>query len=76
MFLQITIHLDKMYRYIPDHNHLEFAQKALKPNGQIWFEINEKFGKETAELCREKGFKNVEIIKDFKGKERVVRAQV
>ena len=54
---------------------LEFAQKALKPDGQIWFEINEKFGKETAELCREKGFKNVEIIKDFRGKERIVRAQ-
>lgn len=52
---------------------LEFAQKALKPDGQIWFEINEKFGKETAELCREKGFKNVEIIKDFRGKERIVR---
>jgi len=54
---------------------LEFAQKTLKPNGQIWFEINEKFGKETAELCYKKGFKNVEIIKDFRGKERVVRAQ-
>ena len=54
---------------------LEFAQKTLKPNGQIWFEINERFGKETAELCHSKGFKNVEIIKDFRGKERVVRAQ-
>ena len=53
---------------------LEYAQKALKPDGQIWFEINEKFGKETAELCRKKGFKNIEIIKDFRGKERVVRA--
>ena len=55
---------------------LEFVQKALKPDGQIWFEINEKFGKETSELCREMGFQNVEIIKDFRGKERVVRAQV
>ncbi|MBO7073583.1 MAG: peptide chain release factor N(5)-glutamine methyltransferase [Bacteroidales bacterium] len=54
---------------------LEFAQKALKPDGQIWFEINEKFGKETSELCREMGFQNVEIIKDFRGKERIVRAQ-
>ena len=36
---------------------LEFAQKALKPDGQIWFEINERFGKETAELCHSKGFK-------------------
>ncbi|MBR6092206.1 MAG: peptide chain release factor N(5)-glutamine methyltransferase [Bacteroidales bacterium] len=52
---------------------LEFAQKALKPNGQIWFEINEKFGKETAELCHSEGFKNVEIIRDFRERERVVR---
>ncbi len=54
---------------------LEFAQKALKPDGEVWFEINEKFGKETAELCHSEGFKNVEIIRDFKGRERVVRAQ-
>ena len=53
---------------------LEFAQKALKPNGAVWFEINEKFGKEIKNLCLEKGFKNVEIIKDFRGKERIVRA--
>ncbi len=52
---------------------LEFAQKALKPNGQIWFEINEKFGKETAELCHSKGFNNVEIIKDFRGKDRILK---
>jgi release factor glutamine methyltransferase len=54
---------------------LEFAQKTLKPNGAVWFEINEKFGKEMKDLCLEKGFKNVEIIKDFREKERVVRAQ-
>lgn len=54
---------------------LEFAQKTLKPNGAVWFEINEKFGKEMKNLCLEKGFKNVEIIKDFRGRERVVRAQ-
>lgn len=54
---------------------LEFAQKTLKPNGTVWFEINEKFGKEIKNLCLEKGFKNVEIIRDFRGKERVVRAQ-
>ena len=53
---------------------LEFAQKTLKPNGAVWFEINEKFGKEIKNLCLEKGFKNVEIIKDFRGKERIVRA--
>ena len=53
---------------------LEFAQKALKPNGQVWFEINEKFGDEMKNLCFEKGFKNVEIIRDFRGKNRILRA--
>ena len=35
---------------------LEFAQKALNPNGEIWFEINEKFGNEMKNLCLETGF--------------------
>ena len=54
---------------------LEFAQKALNPNGEVWFEINERFGEETKNLCLEKGFKNVEIIKDFRGKDRIVRVK-
>lgn len=52
---------------------LEFAQKTLKPNGEIWFEINEKLGQEMQNLCLEKGFKNVEIIKDFRGKDRILK---
>ena len=55
---------------------LEFAQKTLKPNGQVWFEINEKFGNDMKNLCFEKGFKNVEIIKDFRGKERILKADL
>ena len=52
---------------------LEFAQKALKPGGEVWFEINEKFGNEMKNLCLAKGFKNVEIIKDFRGKDRILK---
>lgn len=52
---------------------LEFAQKALKPNGEVWFEINEKSGNEMKNLCHEMGFKNVEIIKDFRGKDRILK---
>lgn len=52
---------------------LEFAQKTLKPDGTIWFEINERFGKETAELCHRMGFENVEIIKDFRERERILK---
>ena len=53
---------------------LEFAQKTLKPNGEVWFEINERFGREMRNLCLDMGFKNVEIIKDFRGRERIVKA--
>ena len=53
---------------------LEFAQKELKPDGEVWFEINEKFGEEMRNLSLEMGFGNIEIIKDFRGKDRIVRA--
>ena len=55
---------------------LEFAQKTLKPDGEVWFEINEKFGPEMKNLCLEKGFEKVEIIKDFRERDRIVRARL
>ena len=55
---------------------LEFTQKALKPDGEVWFEINEKFGTEMKDLCLEKGYKNVEIIKDFRERDRILRARL
>ena len=51
---------------------LEFAKSHLKENGEIWFEINEFLGKEMTDLCHELGFSNVEIHKDFRGKERIL----
>ena len=67
--------------FVPDNDPLifyrkilEFAQKTLKPAGEIWFEINEKFGEEMKNLCLEKGFKNVEIIKDFRERDRILKA--
>lgn len=52
---------------------LEFAQKSLTPDGEVWFEINEKLGTEMKNLCIEKGFENVEIIKDFRERDRILR---
>ena len=52
---------------------LEFAQKNLKPDGEIWFEINEKLGTEMKNLCLVKGFEKVEIIKDFRERDRILR---
>lgn len=51
---------------------LEFAKTHLKEDGEIWFEINEFLGKEMSDLCHELGFSDVNIYKDFRGKERIL----
>jgi release factor glutamine methyltransferase len=56
------------YRAIANH-----ALKKLKPGGKIYFEINEELGFETKELMEQKGFKNVELIKDINNKNRILR---
>ncbi len=51
----------------------DFAVKNLNENGKIYFEINEAFGNEVAELLRKNGFQQVEICKDINGKDRIIR---
>lgn len=52
----------------------ELAQKNLSVNGQLFFEINQYLGQETANLLEKMNFKNVEIRKDIYGNDRMVRA--
>ena len=54
-------------------NILEFAKTNLNQEGEIWLEINEYLGKEMTDLCKEYGFSDVEIFKDFRGKERALK---
>jgi release factor glutamine methyltransferase len=58
------------YRAIAD-----FCQVSMKPTGACYVEINEHFGASTRELFTEKGFKNVKVIQDIHGKDRIVKAQ-
>ena len=51
-------------------NILKFAKNNLNQDGEIWFEINEYLGKDMTDLCKEYGFSDIEIFKDFRGKER------
>jgi release factor glutamine methyltransferase len=67
--------------FTPENNPLIFFQaiasqckKYLAANGSLWMEINERFGKEVHELLEEQGFKNVQILKDLDGKDRIVWA--
>jgi release factor glutamine methyltransferase len=67
--------------FVEDHDPLVFykmlAQKgfeSLLSNGRVFVEINERFGEEVSELFLNTGFKQVQIIKDLQGKNRIVTA--
>lgn len=52
----------------------EIAYKSLKLNGNLYFEINESSGIEIVMMLQKLGFENVELKKDFFGKDRMVKA--
>ena len=67
--------------FVPDNDALIFYKaiakkgfQVLKPEGRILVEINERFGKETADVFRMEGFTQIEIVKDLQGKDRIVAA--
>jgi len=51
-----------------------YAQNNLPPNGLLFFEINESYGVETAEILAAMGFHNVELRKDLIGRDRMIKA--
>ena len=54
---------------------LRLAKPQLNPNGQVWFEINERMGEAMVGVCHEMGFAEAEILLDFAGKPRFCRAR-
>jgi len=52
----------------------KFASCFLKPQGKLFYEINEAFGTETAELLNSLDFENTLIHNDLNGKNRFVSA--
>ncbi len=66
--------------FVPDNDPLvfykaiaEFASVNLKPDGQVFVEIHDPLGEETAGVFR-KWFSKVELRKDIHGKDRMIRA--
>ena len=55
------------YRRIVDE-----SDKVLKENGILAFEIGHDQGEEVSDLMIEKGYKNVRVVKDLAGHDRVV----
>ncbi len=54
----------------------DFAKKHLKKDGKIYFEINQSLSSETKNLLENKGFKNVELIKDLSNNYRILRGNI
>ena len=54
----------------------DFALKNLNKNGKIYFEINQSLSSETKNLLENKGFKNVELIKDLSHNYRILRGNI
>ena len=52
------------------------ALKSLRPNGKLFFEINQYLGKETVDLLKDLGFQNVELRKDIYGNDRMILASL
>jgi len=52
-----------------------FCKIYLADKGEIWVEINEQLGSETASLFKKKGFSSVQIIRDIHEKERYINAR-
>ncbi len=55
---------------------LDFGLNHLNTNGKIYFEINESFGQETISLMKKKGYKEITLLKDINGKDRMVKGIV
>ena len=66
--------------FVPDNNPLlfykkiaELSGKILKEGGKLYFEVNERFAKETASVMETCGFEQVAVVRDMFGKERMVK---
>lgn len=67
--------------FVPDNDPLLFyrriadlGRELLLPNGKIYFEINQAYGNEVRDMLREMHYKEIEVINDFFGNPRMVKA--
>ncbi len=68
--------------FVSDNNPLQFykaisdfAVNNLKPDGNLYFEINQYLGEETKALLENSHYKNVELYKDLNGNYRMLKGR-
>ena len=69
--------------FVPQDNPLLFYEKIadkgltqLNADGLLFFEINPLFGREVSLQLKEKGYKNVSLLTDISGNERMIKARL
>lgn len=82
MRVNVLGHEPETALFVTDADPLKFyrrlSEKAminLKPGGNIYLEINEALGEETATLLDEKNFREIHILKDLYGRDRFLKAK-
>ncbi len=67
--------------FVPDDDPLRFyrriadlGRELLLPDGKLYFEINQAYGRETAHILEMNQYHDVRVIRDIFGKERIVTA--
>nr|WP_239060638.1 peptide chain release factor N(5)-glutamine methyltransferase [Bacteroides sp. 519] len=67
--------------FVPNNDPLLFyrtiaetGRQLLADNGKIYFEINRQYGNETAQMLESLKYKNIHIIKDLFGNNRIITA--
>ncbi len=68
--------------FVPDSDPLiyyrriaDIASTRLASGGTLWLEVNENLATETARLFSAGIYRQVEIIKDLRGKQRFIKAE-
>lgn len=82
MHKNVLDHEPHLALFVPDTDPLRFYRRIgelsgsmLKKGGLLFFEINERFGKETVSMLEGMGFGDCRVLQDLFGKERMVLAK-
>ncbi|HEX7410544.1 MAG TPA: peptide chain release factor N(5)-glutamine methyltransferase [Bacteroidales bacterium] len=82
MQLNVVEHEPALALFVPDNDPLvfyraiaEFAASRLVQHGKLYLEINASYGPELVNLLKSLGYSDIELRKDFGGKDRFVIAR-
>ncbi len=81
MHVNVLDHEPHLALFVPDDDALlfydrivHFASTHLNDQGCLFFEINESLGQQMIALLIKKGFTDIELRKDLRGKDRMIKA--